>query len=206
QSFVVRGGVRLFYDRPEGNTVMGSAANPPYSTSTNLVNGQLQTVGTGLSTVGVPSLSIFQYDAKVPSSVQWNVGVQVALPWASSLDVSYVGQHGYNMLAANFGSPTNLNAVDFGAAYLPENQDPTLGTSAVPGATAYTTNLLRPYAGLGQIQARLTQYSQTYQSVQTSFNRRFRNGLSFGINHTLSLAFTGNTGLPLRLEHAADGS
>src|SRR5690606_3502993 len=68
------------------------------------------------------------------------------------------------------------------------------------------TNLLRPYAGLGQIQARLTQYSQTYQSVQTSFNRRFRNGLSFGINHTLSLAFTGNTGLPLRLEHAADGS
>ena len=206
QSFVVRGGVGLFYDRPEGNTVMGSAANPPYSTSTNLVNGQLQTVGTGLSTVGVPSLSIFQYDAKVPSSVQWNVGVQVALPWASSLDVSYVGQHGYNMLAANFGSPTNLNAVDFGAAYLPENQDPTLGTSAVPGATAYTTNLLRPYAGLGQIQARLTQYSQTYQSVQTSFNRRFRNGLSFGINHTLSLAFTGNTGLPLRLEHAADGS
>ena len=31
-----------------------------------------------------------------------------------------------------------MNSVDFGAAYLPQNQDPTLGTSSVPGATAYT--------------------------------------------------------------------
>jgi hypothetical protein len=206
QSMVLRGGVGLFYDRPEGNTVMGSAANPPYSTSSNLVNGQLQTLGTGLSTIGVPSLSVFQYDAKVPSSVQWNGGVQMALPWASSLDVSYVGQYGYNMLAAYFGSTTNLNAADFGAAYRPENQDPTLGTSAIPGATAYVTNLLRPYSGLGEIAARLTQSSQMYQSIQTSFNRRFSGGISFGFNHTLSLVYRGNTGVPLRLEHLADGS
>jgi len=84
--------------------------------------------------------------------VQWQGGVQMTLPWASSLDVSYVGNHGYDRLGAfQGGSSVNLNAVDFGTAYLPENQDPTLGTSTVPGASAYTANLLRPYRGLSTI-------------------------------------------------------
>ncbi len=50
-------------------------------------------------------------------------------------DVSYVGNHGINRLGATQnGSLQNLNAVDIGAAYLPQNQDLTLGTSATPGA------------------------------------------------------------------------
>ena len=92
----------------------------------------------------MPQLVTFQYDAKVPASWQWQVGVQMALPWASSLDVSYVGNHGYDRLGAlQGGSVVNLNAVDIGAAFLPQNQDPTLGTSAAPGANAYNDNLLR---------------------------------------------------------------
>ena len=38
----------------------------------------------------------FQYDAQVPSSWQWQGGVQVALPWSSAIDLSYVGNRGYN--------------------------------------------------------------------------------------------------------------
>ena len=34
-----------------------------------------------------------------------------------------------------------------------------------------------------------------YHSLQANFNRRFRNGFSFGVNYVLSLSFTGNTGL-----------
>ena len=49
-----------------------------------------------------------------------------------------------------------MNAVDFGAAYLPQNQDPTLGTSSYPGATAYTANLLRPFRGFGAIEQNTT--------------------------------------------------
>ena len=86
----------------------------------------------------------FQYDAKVPASWQWQFGAQMALPWASSLDVSYVGNHGYDRLGGLQGGTTvNLNAVDIGAAFLPQNQDPTLGASATPGANAYADNLLR---------------------------------------------------------------
>ena len=42
--------------------------------------------------------------------------------------------------------------------------------------------------------------------MQFSANRRFRNGVSFGGNYTLSLSDNGTTGVPLRLQHNADGS
>jgi len=152
---------------------------------------------------GVPGLSIFQYDAKVPSSVQWNGGVQMALPWSSSLDVSYVGNHGYNRMGSFQGGTTvNLNAVDFGTAYAAAYQDPTKVTkSAVPGADSLTDNLLRPYRGLANINRQTTAFYDTYHSIQTSFNRRFRNGVQFGVNYTLGLSFVGNTGLQLRQDH-----
>jgi hypothetical protein len=207
QSIIIRGGGGLFFDRPDGNTVFSIPGNPPLSTSQDLRNGQLQTLGTGLSTVGVPALSIYEYNSKIPASVQWNAGVQMTLPWSSSLDVSYVGNHGYNRLGAFQGGQTvNLNAVDIGAAYLPQNQDPTLGTSTVPGANALTANLLRPYRGLSTIAQQKAAFHDTYHSIQTSFNRRYRNGVQFGANYTLSLSLTGNTGLQQRLQHAPDGT
>jgi hypothetical protein len=206
QTMVLRGGAGLFYDRPDGNTVF-SIPGFPIATSQDLRNGTLQTVGTGLSFVPVPSLVVFQYNAKVPSSVQWNAGVQMALPWSSSLDVSYVGNHGFNRLGAFQGGTTvNLNAVDFGTAYLSQYQDSTLAASAVPGATALPANSLRPYLGYGNINQNTTEFYDTYHSVQTSFNRRFRNGIQFGVNYTLGLSFYGNTGLQKRLQHNPDGS
>ena len=155
----------------------------------------------------MPALVIFQYDAQIPASWQWQGGVQMALPWATSLDVSYVGNRGVNRLGSFQGGTTvNLNAVDFGAAYLPQNQDPTLGSSAVPGAAAYTQNLLRPYRGLSNINQNTTDFWDLYHSLQVSLNRRFRDGFSFGANYTYGISFTGNTGLQKRLQHAADGT
>jgi hypothetical protein len=209
QSLILRGGGGLFYDRPDGNTVFSIPGNPPISTSQDLRNGQLQTLGTGLSTVGVPAMITFQYDAQVPSSWQWQGGVQMALPWSSALDVSYVGNRGFNRLRAfqgGGGGSVDLNAVDIGAAYLPQNQDPTLVASTVPGANAYTTNLLRPYRGFSNINEQQTKFWDEYHSIQTSLNHRFRNGLGFGVNYTLGLSLTGNTGLQSRFQHAADGT
>jgi hypothetical protein len=209
QTFILRAGGGLFYDRPDGNTVFSIPGNPPISTSQDLRNGQLQTLGTGLSTVGVPALIDFQYNAKLPSSWQWQAGVQMALPWATALDVSYVGNHGFNRLRAFQGGSNgaiDLNAVDIGAAYLARNQDPTLGTSSVPGASAYTTNLLRAFRGLASINEQETKFWDEYHSIQMSVNRRFRDGLAFGTNYTLGLSLKGNTGLQQRLQHAADGT
>jgi hypothetical protein len=201
QSVVIRGGGGLFYDRPNGNTIFSVPTSPPTTSSQDLRFGQLQNLGQGLSPIGVPTMSIFQYDAKVASSAQWNLGVQMALPWASSLDISYVGQRGYNLL-----QQVNLNQVNLGAAYLDQNQDPTQAASSVPGATAYTTNLLRPLRGLSAIQQQTSDFNQLFHSVQTSFNRRFRGGMSFGVNYTYSISYTGNSGLTQRLQHAPDGT
>ncbi len=181
--------------------------NPPIASAQDLRAGQLQNVGGtgGLRTIGVPGLVTFQYDAKVPASWQWQGGVQMALPWASSLDVSYVGNHGFNRLGGLQGGTTiNQNAVDIGAAYLPQNQDPTQ-TSTVPGNNTID-NFLRPYHGLGNINQNTTEFHDTYHSIQTSLNRRFRDGFAFGANYTYSISWTGNTGLQKRLQHAPDGT
>jgi len=195
QTFILRAGGGLFFDRPDGNTVFSIPGNPPISTSQDLRNGQLQTLGSGLS--------------PVPSSWQWQSGVQIAMPFAAVLDVAYIGNHGFNRLRAFQGGnngAVDLNAVDIGAAYLPQNQDPTLGPSSVPGASAYPSNLLRAFRGYSNINEQETRYWDEYHGLQFALNRRFQNGLAFGTNYNLGLSFKGNTGLLLRIQHAADGT
>jgi hypothetical protein len=199
QSFVIRGGAGRFFDRPDGNSIYGLVANPPNASSVTVNFGQLQTLSqTGLRVQGPPALSTYEYDANLPTSWQWNAGVQMTLPWATALDVEYVGQR-----ATYQGQNLDINQVDIGAAFLPENQDPTLSPSTT-GASALPTDMMRSFKGYGQI----TQFTQRgenlYHSIQSSINRRFRNGLSFGLNYTLGLSFKGNSNA--RLEHDANGN
>jgi hypothetical protein len=162
--------------------------------------GQLQTLGSGgLTTSTPPALSVYEYDSSLPASIQWNAGVQMALPWSVTLDVSYVGQHQYNIL-----QPQNINAVDYGAAFLPENQDPTRAPSATPGANSLASDQMRGFLGYSSITQNASWLWRTYHSIQFSFQRRFRNGLSFGFNDTIGLYDHQNT--TRRLQHAADGS
>lgn len=200
QKLVLRGGGGLFFDRPQGTTIYSLVTNPPVTTFATLNNGSLRDLGTGLRLSGAPQLSVYEYDAPLPSSTQWNAGLQIALPWASALDLSYVGQHGFNLLRN-----VNINQVEPGAAWRPEFQDPaqtptTLGSNALPDV------LMRPFQGFGNINMQWGSGWNTYHSIQTSFNRRYTNGVSFTLNHTLALSNRGNTGSPVRLKYLSDGS
>jgi hypothetical protein len=199
QRFVLRGGGGLFYDRPNGNDIYAQVTNPPAVQNVTVRYAQLQSLSSGLSTVGAPQLNVYQYDAKMPSSWQWNGGVQMMLPWSSSLDLAYTGQHSWNTPQA-----VNVNAVDFGTAFLQQYQDPTLAASATPGATALVTDLLRAYRGYGAINRRMSTLWRTYHGINVSFQRRFTNGLSFGFNDSISLYDKQNSNA--RLQHAPDGS
>jgi hypothetical protein len=205
-TWVIRGGVGLFYERPDGNTVFSTPGNAPIATDQNLYTSTLQSIGTGLSPLPVPSLVTFQYNAAVPSTWEWQAGVQKSLPFQMVADLSYVGDHAYNQFGGTQGgSQALVNQVPLGQAYLPQYQDPTLGTSSVPAAAAYTTNLLRPFAGLSTIGQNTTAYHNTYHSLQLSVNRRFNHGFSVSANYTYGISLTGNTGLQPRYTQTAPG-
>jgi len=201
QKFVVRGSVGLFFDRPAVQTIYGVVNNPPFSQNVTVRYGRLQDIGTaGLTTQSVPSLSVFQYDNKLPASTQWNAGVQMMLPFSSSLDVSYTGQHSYHT-----EQTVNLNTIDYGAAYLPELQDPTQTFNGVTSSLVNTnTNGARSFTGFGNITQSQPNGRRTYHSIQLSLSRRLNSGISFGFNDTMSL-YDKQSVVP-RLQHNADGT
>ena len=69
-----------------------------------------------------------------------------------------------------------------------------------------TTDLTRPYRGFGAINATWGRVWNGYHSIQTTFNRRFRNGVQATLNWTIGLRTIGNTSTPQRLQHNADGT
>jgi hypothetical protein len=219
QRMVLRGSIGLFYDRLQGDSIFNQIGNTPNGLGGVVFNSTLQSVASGTAAlIPAPSQTVYYYDANIGSSVNWNGGVQMVLPWSSALDVSYVGSHNYNSVAfGSVGNPAvptgataNLlldqNAPDLGAAYLAQNQDPTATVSTVPGAMAFATDLLRPYRGLGAIQTTWPRFHTQFDSIQTSYSRRFRSGWQAGAAWTLTLRNNGNILSPVHLKHNADGT
>jgi hypothetical protein len=196
QSVVLRGGIGLYFDRPSGNSIYAQVTNPPAVKNVTVNNADLSSLGAGAQ--GAPALNVFEYDGGLPSSTQWNLGAQMTLPWSSALDVSYVGQHAWNQY-----NGTNLNAVDFGTTFLPQYQDPTQATTFL-GSNTVANDQMRAILGYGAINQQLSRGWNTYHSLQLSFQRRFKDGISFGFNDTISLSNIGSTGA--RLQHNPDGS
>jgi hypothetical protein len=201
QKLVLRGSVGLYFDRPNANATRGQATNPPNSNTVTLRYGKLQNLASGLSITGAPALSgTWEYTpAHLPSSTQWNTGAQISLPFSMVVDASYVGQHSFAQAVS-----ANINAVDFGAAFLGANQDPTLAASSTPGATSVSTDLMRALRGFGAITQNLQIGWRTYHSLQFSLNRQFKNGVSFGFNETWSL-YDHQLSTP-RFDHTAAGA
>jgi hypothetical protein len=195
QKLVVRGSAGVFFDRPPTGQISQGLNNPPTSTAITVRYSQLQSLDkAGLTSQGAPDVRATIYDSKLPTSIQWNVGAQAALPWALAADVSYVGQHSFNGFVQ-----MNINTVDLGTAFLASSQDT---TSATPSTLA--TDLLRPMPGLGQVIFNRQGVWRTFHSMQMSLNRRTRGGLAFGLNDTITLFDRAQA--PLRLQHDSDGS
>jgi hypothetical protein len=201
QQFVVRGATGLFFDRPPVNSIYATTSNPPKSQNVTVRYGNLQDISTaGLTTVAPPAITVFEYDNDYPTSFQWNVGLQTLLPFTSALDVSYTGQHSYDTQ-----NTVNLNSIDLGVAYLPQFQDPTLAPNGVATSLVNTNvNQMRYYTGYANITQNQPRGWRTYHSIQVSWTRRMRDGVSFGFTDTISLSDKQQS--TARLQHNADGS
>jgi hypothetical protein len=180
---IVRAGGGIFYDRYEGNIPFDQIVNPPTTFQPQITFGRLQEIDPATALLAPSVMNGMSYSGEVPTTYNFNVGVQRKLPWKLIWDIAYVGSR-QNHLPRRL----NVNAVPYGAAFLPQNQDPTNTTGTLPGQRALPADFLRPYAGYSNINLRLFDARADYNGLQTQIDRRFSNGLFFNVNYTLSRA------------------
>jgi hypothetical protein len=195
QKFVLRGGGGLYFDRPSGNAVFTQVLNPPARRTVTVRFGQLQSLSTGgLATESPSSLSVYEFDSPLPSSFQWNGGVQLALPWSTTVDVEYVGQHGYNIVRRSVSTTRLWRGVPAAESGSRSADD--------PGATSISSDQMRAYRGTAHQPERQPWMGHHHRCRSRS--TAVHAGLSFGFNDTIGLSSVGSTGA--RLQHNADGS
>jgi hypothetical protein len=105
---------------------------------------------------GIISPSAMERDRKDMYVSQWGLSIQQSLPFSMVGTLSYVGSKGTHLLTLSY-----VNVID-------------------PATD------LRPYPQFGQISWRGNESNSTYQGLQSSLQRTFRNGLLFSVNYTWS--------------------
>jgi hypothetical protein len=185
QNIVIRTGGGIFYDRFQGNRVFDFVRNPPEAVQPTLTYGFAQNIDPSKILLGPPTLYAADPTGKVPTSYNYQFSVQSRLKFGFMLDTAYVGS-----LGRHLQDNRNLNPVPYGATFLPQNQDPTLAPSSVPGNTALPANLLRVLPGYGQIALYESAATSNYNALQAGLNKRFGNGLFVGASYTWSKVLT----------------
>jgi hypothetical protein len=175
---VVRGGFGMFYERIQGNDVYNTGPNPPFSfapgvnsvyfsnPAVSAINGQ--TAAVPIFPAGITALAYSDY--KIPTSMQWNFGIQRQLGQRAVFSVAYVGNSAYHQR-----DNRDINAVSL------DNPN----RAAIIKGT-YNTNLARPYPGYSGITYGETATGSDYNSLQVSFRMDATRGLTLQSSYTWS--------------------
>jgi len=175
----VRGGIGLFYDRPEGNLYFALPNNPPFSLSSTYQNGNLGNPGGGTAAAIAPWASMNSLDPGlgIPRRWSWSVSVQRELGlWGLFGEVAYVGSDGQHLLRQPDINQPSFEDLEANAA-----------------GPRYSTDYLRPYKGYSQILMRLTDADSSYNALQVFLSKR-RGDLKFTLNYTLGRAYDNASG------------
>ena len=164
---VLRAGGGRFFTRLGVSDSVFLGGNPPFQPTANVTFGNADNPG-GLSANSLPlTVTTQSRDFKNPEAWNWNVTLERELPWHSIVTAGYVGRRGLHLQRES-----NIN-------------QPTL---AVVAAAPAGTNLddLRPFKGYNSIRETDNVASSRYNALQLTWNRRFSNGLLFGVVYTYS--------------------
>ncbi len=180
---VLRLGAGMFYDRMQGNPVFDMLPNPPSTNQPEFWYGNLASIPPAAQGTYFPPSNINGFDihGQIPTTYNWNITIQRELPQAILFDIGYVGSSSSHMVYRY-----NANAIPLGSAWLPENQDPTNLNPKYDGSTTIASNFYRPYQGYGGTTIIGFGANSNYNSLQMSANKRFGEGLTFGVAYTWS--------------------
>ncbi|MCC7175389.1 MAG: hypothetical protein IT159_09345 [Bryobacterales bacterium] len=200
---VVRGGFGISYGRPS----ITQAINIFENGLAEQIDYRM-TSFTTLKTSTVRRISPRDFGASDPSTKQpprvydISLSVQRDLPGGWLVDVGYVGnlqQHQYIQF--------NLNAIPPGVSHLAQFVDSRIagnnfaGTvtasnpGPLPGTRNVDSNLMRPYLGMGALNAATTVGNNRYSSLQVTATKRYSHGLSVQAVYTLGKLISGTQGV-----------
>ena len=193
---VFRAGGGVFYSRLPTASIgytTNFLTNPPDVQLSQIYYGNVANLGSSAGTLYPLQIAQLATDGHIPTVYNFSAGLQHELPMQILLDVSYVGTQSRHLAMLN-----PFNAVPYGSAWLPQNQDPALGRPVTTdGTTTLPANLYRPYPGYaggastsGQSVTGMYSFgaSSNYNALQVSANRRLGRGLQFGAVYTWSKA------------------
>lgn len=154
-----------------------TTTSPPILESPSIFYGNLDTF-LGAGQVFFPT----DYQAfdvsfdKVPTIYRWSVGIQQDIGFGTVADITYVGSEGRNLRQSK-----NINTLPPGTRFLESSRDPTTGRPL-------PDNFLRPYPGFQNVSFIEETGFSNYHALQVGINRRYTDGLQFGISYTWSKA------------------
>ncbi|MEO7145701.1 MAG: carboxypeptidase-like regulatory domain-containing protein [Bryobacteraceae bacterium] len=170
----IRGGYGISYLNV-GTDQSGLITNPPFNQTVSLQNVSLDDPSGGTPNAPRPiSLNAFDTNFKRPMVQSYSLTVQRELPGQILASAGYVGTRG-----TNWEVWIDRNSPNFGVTPPGYDFDPRLGQG-------YNQNLLRPFAGYAGITEFSSGLSSDYNSLQTTFQRRFSNGLAIQGVYTYS--------------------
>jgi hypothetical protein len=173
EDWVVRGGIGLFYDRPEGNLVFSQLNLPPFVPSVSVENANLANPleGRASSATVLGTVNAIDPNLKIPRQLQYSIGVQRELPYGHLAEITYVGNRGRDLLWQ-----PDINIPTF---------EEELANQLLPSSQRANTNFLRPYKGYSSIRQRRNGAFMDYQSLQVYVNKR-RGDIRYSVSYTLA--------------------
>ena len=208
---ILRGGFGMMHDRTQGNLIFNTVFNNPAVVKTPSVSGDnivnlpnlASQAEAGLTS---PLTNIFgaARDGKVPTVYSFSLGLQREIGWGTTLDMAYVGTMSRHLVTSR-----DINAIPYLTAFQRSAQDPECFGGTVPavepglpaayaaagfsfsgkcalGRSSWTNAPLVPYKGYDQISYLEFNGTSNYNSLQVSVQRRFSQGLTFGMAYTWS--------------------
>ena len=170
----VRGGVGLYYYRPQGNLVFSQLNLPPFLNNTQLGVGNLATLSTQQAAAPGLQGTISAIDPrnKNPNTLQYSLGFQRQLPSSVLLEMNYVGNVAHHQLRQ-----PNINFPDLTSTVTNQN-------SATPFSS---TAIFNPYRGYNAINSNRFDSNYNYNALQIFASKR-KGAVTATLSYTYSKA------------------